>query len=137
MWQDHPWLGVGAGQYLELLGLSKYNPGFKPGIALMTHNTYLQALTENGIVGFLIVLLMLLSVLGRQIGTWNHAREAGEQELQLMAAVLLSMTVALLTAGVTADFLYSKNIHLLFALTYCLGALPGARWGPPREAAGL
>lgn len=55
MWRAHPLLGVGPGNYeLEIAA-------FAPGVRTHANNYYLQALSEQGLVGLLLFLLVLVT----------------------------------------------------------------------------
>jgi O-antigen ligase len=62
MVQDHPWLGVGLGNFREVSRQMYSNPYFRP-----PHNSYLWALAEGGVFVF-AGYLVLLTV------TWRDAR---------------------------------------------------------------
>jgi len=57
MFQDHPVLGVGAGQFSTAFG-TKYS-GKAHGAWMQPHNLYLQVVCELGIVGFIIFVYFL------------------------------------------------------------------------------
>jgi O-antigen ligase len=73
MFLDHPWLGVGAGNYAEAYPNYYVSTWLDPlGHA---HNYYLNMLAELGVVGGL-VLLLVLGLLFRQLGgPLIHARQ--------------------------------------------------------------
>lgn len=60
MWLDHPITGVGIGQYNYLL--RHYMVGFEgPTVNFASpHNTYVQVLSETGIIGFILFMAMLI-----------------------------------------------------------------------------
>ncbi len=55
---DHPFLGVGYGNYRFLYADFAFIPGAVPGL-LDAHNIYLQLLAETGVVGFLSFLVLM------------------------------------------------------------------------------
>jgi O-antigen ligase len=128
MWQDHPFLGVGAGQYIVHLGLTRYNPGFKPGIELTAHNLYLEALSENGILGFAVLMTMILLAAFRISRTWSGACRARDDDLRQLAAVVAAILAAFLAFGMTGSLLYQKPIHMIFAFAVCVASVNGAPW---------
>jgi O-antigen ligase len=90
MVRDHPFLGVGTGNYLneyhnylaDQPALSRYFFGW-------LHNSYLQIWAENGTIGLLVFLGILLSL---AIGLLHAHMKAGDQE---MRAITLGLLVAL------------------------------------------
>jgi O-antigen ligase len=128
MWRDHPVLGVGAGQYLVHLGLTHYNPGFEAGIELTAHNLYLEALSENGALGF-AVLMSMIGLTALRVGrTWSASRKIDDDELRQLASVIAAILTVFLAFGMTGSLLYQKPIHMVFALGMCVSTLRGAPW---------
>jgi O-antigen ligase len=59
MFLDHPLRGVGIGRYIEELGPYIYTLEGPRRWNAITHNTYLQVLSETGIVGFALFMSMV------------------------------------------------------------------------------
>ncbi|MEW5948583.1 MAG: O-antigen ligase family protein [Thermodesulfobacteriota bacterium] len=64
MFQDYPITGVGVGNYVEA-----NNRIYHTGIPYVQHNIYLQALTETGLPGLAIVILMIIGFFKNQMET--------------------------------------------------------------------
>ena len=64
MFQDNPITGVGVGNYVEA-----NNRIYHTGIPYVQHNIYLQALTESGLPGLAIVILIIIGFFKNQMET--------------------------------------------------------------------
>jgi len=58
MWEDHPWVGVGPGNYPVAYAKYYVHPTFSEPLAGHPHNFYLQLLAEVGIIGLTAYLLL-------------------------------------------------------------------------------
>lgn len=101
-WQEHPWLGVGKGNY----GMGE---GGEAGLIGVAHSTYLGTLAELGVAGFLIYLFAA----GRLVGP---ALLAVFREGDLAAAILLAGLMVILLAGVTISIENYRGLWVLLAL---------------------
>ena len=72
MFRDHPWTGVGPGNYKQLFG--QYFDGVIDGERIWSsaHNLYLHQLAERGLVGFAALAALLTSLLTR---AWLRAKK--------------------------------------------------------------
>lgn len=61
VFSKHPILGIGAGAFPE--ATRNYNVMKDQGEPLPAHNTYLSVLTETGVIGFVIFMLILATVI--------------------------------------------------------------------------
>lgn len=53
IWKDNPWLGIGPQQYTEVSAeKTEFRGAYSGKRGLMTHNTWLQILSEYGAIGF-------------------------------------------------------------------------------------
>lgn len=115
----HPFLGVGAGAF---------SPAVFPflGKRKVAHNTYLSVLVEQGMVGFTLFGLMLISL-------YFHARSAPPYERRFAFILLLILLIGLMPR--TAEF--EKSTWLIFGLllirtrTPANLAAPVGPWMPP------
>jgi O-antigen ligase len=60
MWLDHPITGIGIGRFRNYL--LAYWQSYRPIIAWTPHNTYVQVLSETGVIGFIIFIALLSTV---------------------------------------------------------------------------
>ena len=100
MWQEHPVLGVGIGQYRAVA--DQYVFG---GVSNIAHNTYLSFLAETGLVGFVILVSLPLAVFVRVI----RSRRRGNVFAPLLALGLAAVAVQALTLNL-------ENSRALWAL---------------------
>lgn len=128
MSRDHPLLGVGLGNFRVVE--SRYIPGNlnilrAPEVLknrLVTHNTYLEVLSELGSVGLILLLGVITAALAtawRGIGLVHNAMIPSS----LVARGLVAGTFALLTAYVFLSGEYEKLLWLLLGV---LTAIPNA-----------
>jgi O-antigen ligase len=119
----HPIGGVGAGGF---------QPGVKQylGYKKTAHNTYISVLVEEGVVGFIIFSLILISI-------YFHIRSAPPDERRFALVILATIVVGLLPRS----WEFEKPLWLMFG--FLLAPLPvpamvhrARRWVPaiPRPA---
>jgi O-Antigen ligase len=80
-----------------------------------SHNTYLTALTEQGIPGALLYGGLLLWVAGAALRVRRMNRAGGDPELATLGAALVGAIVVVLVAGLTADYLTKEVQFWLYA----------------------
>ena len=109
---SHPF-GIGPGQYEEVVGYA-------------AHSTYVNALTEQGFLGLLTVVLLFLVTLGAA------ARNAiaGRTTFGIGSATLLAAWCGTLANSVFVDTLHWRHLWLIAALIWI-----GAMIGPGRSRA--
>ena len=92
---DKPWVGFGPGRFYEnykrytVHGFKTYvsdNPD-KSGI----HNYYLMLVVEQGILGLVIFLSLLIVILARAQHLFHNIRQRGDKDLLSMAIMILFM----------------------------------------------
>ncbi|HTU95312.1 MAG TPA: O-antigen ligase family protein [Solirubrobacteraceae bacterium] len=125
--QHHTVLGVGAGNF-SVAGIPYV---FEPGLIdhnaqgytayfvdtpTVAHNTYLEILAEEGIVGAAIFLLIILSSLECARRAALRFREAGDEEMELVSYGLLCGLLGFLAASFFLSEEYSKQLYLLLAM---------------------
>ncbi|RME58278.1 MAG: O-antigen ligase domain-containing protein, partial [Caldilineae bacterium] len=118
MWEAHPWLGVGPGNY----------PVVYPGVRLPlwedplghAHNIYLNVLAESGLTGLAAYLIMWVTVAGRLV------RRLGREEDPWQRALIVGVlgVLAHLTVHNLFDNLFVQGMHLHVAL-WLAGTLKG------------
>lgn len=121
MAQDHPWLGVGLGNYAA--AYPRYALLNWPNALGHAHMIYLNMLAEVGVVGLAAYVCLWLAVFALTMRTLGRA-----EGLRRGLAVGLLGTWTHLTVHQLVDSLYVNNIHLLLAvlLGLLLALLPGA-----------
>jgi O-antigen ligase len=130
--KTHPLLGVGTDNFIVVESHYINQPGaiqalFVVNTPKVTHNTFLEAATDLGIPG----LLMLLAVLGFAIraavrAAWIFER-LGDRQMELMSRAIVLALVAVLTSDLFVASVYAK--YLWIPLAMCPVMLRFARDG--------
>ncbi len=111
MFLDHPWLGVGAGNYAE--AYPAYFVGPWPEALGHAHNFYLNMLAELGVVGGAL-LLLILGLAVRHLGTSLLRSE--DQQRTFWRAVLAGAVGSLVVFSVhnlfDSLFVHSVNVQI-------------------------
>ncbi len=129
MFHDKPVTGVGAGNFpvssihylLEPGAINAYK--YVVEAPAVTHNIYLQVLSELGLVGlslFLTIIVLCLSCSIRAAITFRKREEVGSEAL---ARGLFVALFGLLAALFFSSQLYSKQLYLLLATAVALLAI--------------
>lgn len=102
MWQDNPWLGVGAGNYPWRVAEYEWqSPEFDPQTMKLhagraAHSFYVSVLSELGLVGSVLMTWLLWSMWRRQRRCARAARDSqGDAELEFLDALSRGLQVAL------------------------------------------
>jgi O-antigen ligase len=139
VFRDHPFVGVGAGNFVVVepayavkdINLPRADLIVRPELV---HNSYLQVLVELGAVG----LLAFLAIIGGSLllaarGAWTFAA-AGDTELELLSRAVCIGTIAMLAAYFFATNQYEKQLWLLLAVGPATFALADRLYGEPARA---
>lgn len=111
--RDYP-LGVGPGQF-EI-----YSPRYQailPGPVIITpsaHNLYLRVLVENGILGFIVLLVALVSLIRGLLTSIRIAARKKNWEFLTDGAWLFSSIVGILVESFVIDTLHWRYFWILF-----------------------
>ncbi|MBK5226150.1 MAG: O-antigen ligase family protein [Thermoleophilia bacterium] len=110
IWKEHPVLGVGPGQFRKVY--SNYSENITPDEHLETHNIFLEALANTGVVGLAAMLFLLASAI------WYQFRLVRSRSLndsmRLLSLGLLAALVAYVTHGFLDFFLWQNGVTFLF-----------------------
>jgi len=122
MVEDKPFTGVGAGNF----PVSSIHYLLRPGTIVrdefivdhpkVTHNIYLQVLSELGVVGLALFLALILTCLGCTLRAARAFRARGDPTMELLSRGLFIALVALLVADFFSSAVYSKQLYLLLAM---------------------
>jgi O-antigen ligase len=120
MFQDHPWLGVGAGNYAD--AYASYFIGSWREALGHAHNYYLNMLAELGILGG-SVLLLLLGVIFRQFG--GALIRSEPQRAHFARALLAGVFGGLIVFCVhnLFDNLFVHSVNIQIGVLFGLGLL--------------
>jgi len=112
MWQDHPLIGVGIGRYPNELPF--YGAGISAGYKhLVAHNTYIQLLSETGIVGLGIWMCAIIISLGN---LWRAGRTQ-DLETRLLSRVWFIVMLILLIGAITMTQSSEKFIWICMGVS--------------------
>lgn len=128
MFLDHPWLGVGPGnypvlytKYSETIGLDSRNEGRHP------HNLYLEALAETGLVGGLVLFALMARALQ---GAWRARGALGGRDGLLAEGVFVALVGYMINGFFLHPSAYSRYLWLTLGFGLVCGRL--ARREAPR-----
>ncbi len=111
MWLDNPIAGVGIGRY-GINALSYWKYSLSP-VAFTTHNTFIQVLSETGIIGFFIFFMILLVTILNFLS--NIKTNSGR--LKDIQWTWLIIFVILLVGGLTKTDLTEKFLWFLIGVS--------------------
>jgi len=116
--REHPWLGVGFGNHKSAVLASQVQTGITELLATDSHNLWLTAWAETGLVG----LLLLLSV--HVLLGWALVRRHRAGSLAATGALLSFVGFHILALVHYLPF--HTSVHLSFALVWGLGLCDGS-----------
>jgi O-antigen ligase len=131
--EDHPLVGVGAGNFPVVAPQYATEPVNLPSVHLVVdtpkvaHNTYLGVFADLGIVGLFAFAVVLFAGLALTIRATTTFARTGHRELELLSRAVLVSLVGLLTAFVFLSGQYEKQLWLLLGLGIALHALARRR----------
>jgi putative inorganic carbon (HCO3(-)) transporter len=129
MVRDNP-LGVGPGNFNQNIG--RYSPNI---VDLSPHSTYIQAVSELGLPGLALLLLILantLRICQKALRQADELPEPQRRAFQWTAAALGASVAAYATYGVTAHLVYLEAFWWYLMMPVCLErALENARQEVP------
>jgi putative inorganic carbon (HCO3(-)) transporter len=135
MWTDHPWLGVGIGNYEPVY--ERYALPFWPFALGHAHNYYLNIAAESGVLGVGAYLLVWISAL---LGAYHATRRASGWYWGIALGVL--GVLIHLSVHNLFDNLYVHDMYLQVAILLGIGAayeqqrVWGVQWLPRRARSG-
>jgi O-antigen ligase len=127
--QDHPFVGVGFGQFPQVSLHYVLRPGALEYIGLIVekqivvHNLYLQLWVEEGIVG---LLLFLAVVVGSLVSGWlavGRFDALGDTEMSALARASILALIGMLAASFFLSDLENGQLWILLALGPVLAAI--------------
>lgn len=115
---DHPFLGVGYENWLAYCWFD--NPNASGGFCLEVHNAYIEALTEIGIIGFIVFIMNLIIILILNAKTRVNANKIGNKFIWYIAHGLDGGLVGTIVACVFFSILFYPMFWIQLALTVSL-----------------
>jgi O-antigen ligase len=134
---EHPVVGVGLNNFTAVAPRYVREPGTLTQVELLVerpqvvHNTYLQMLTEAGIVGLVLFLAFVVGCLAAAGRAARVFRQRGSPTAEILAQAVLVATIAMLAAGFFISAGVDKRLWILLGLGPALFAL--AQRTPHRE----
>jgi O-antigen ligase len=129
MVEDNPMQGVGAGNF----PVSSIHYLLRPGLTerdeiiideqKVAHNIYLTVLSELGVVGLSLFLLILVQCLRCALRAAGAFAKRGDPMMELVARALFISLVSMAVVGFFSSALYSKQFWILLAAAPALLAL--------------
>ena len=139
MVRAHPIEGVGVGNFPVVSADYALQPGELQRADLIfssapkiTHNTYLEVMSEMGIPGFLLFMAAVLSCLSCALKAARIWAKRNERNLEALARAVFLGLVGMLTADFFISEMYSKLLWVMLAL--CPALLGVARAEAKRSA---
>ena len=113
MWVDHPFVGVGIGQYNHNLWRYMMNMEGPTRGSASSHNTYVQVLSETGTVGFFLFMAMLINAFKHLWPSPSRAKEEDEDLRNIWFIILLIISVG----GITITDLANKILWMVLGIS--------------------
>jgi O-antigen ligase len=126
MYRDHPYVGLGAGNFVDIEPRYATRDIDLRRVDLIVdtpkgaHNSYLQTLTELGLVGFLLLVAALLSCLFVGLGAIRALERAGETDFGLLGRSLLIGILGMLVAFTFISAVHREQLWLLLGVAVAL-----------------
>jgi O-antigen ligase len=142
MVQDHPVRGVGTGQFQTSSVHYLLQPGaiqrgdFILSQPKVAHNTYLNILSELGVVGAALFGAVLLFSLGCLLLTARELRADGDERLEILVRGLLAGVGGYLVTLLFISENYSKLLWVVLALGPAMLAVARKRTASPLDGDG-
>jgi O-antigen ligase len=120
--KDHPVAGVGLNNFRDVAPDYARQPGELEEVHILAeqpryvHNTYLQLLAENGLVGLLLYLGFVLGCLRAMWVAARRFKASRNTSLEILARAALVATISMLIAAFFLSAAIDARIWILFAL---------------------
>jgi O-antigen ligase len=139
-WREHPWLGLGAGNFtaesLDLLqttpGVDSTRPYVRPDRP--AHNAYLENLTDLGVVGLALYLTMLALTVRALVAAYRRASAAGVLVLERFSRAILVSLVVFLFGSFFLPTELAKPLFISIGLALALDVVTRQLTPVPRVA---
>lgn len=126
MFMDHP-IGVGhrgtavlSTSYLDPKWLTLDKTGNPDSAARSSHNSFLSALVEQGLLGGILYLTMVMWILGAALRARRLQRWRVDPSFTTLGATVAGMLVVVLVAGITTDYLLAEVQFWMLAVLVSL-----------------
>ena len=114
LFSDNKWLGVGPKNF-RIACPKKYS-SIQFGCTTHPHNTYLQLLSETGIVGFSIPFFILLLIIKYYIKNFLLILKFKNKDISLKKIILLSSFLITLFPFIPSGNFFTNHLNIIFYL---------------------
>jgi len=108
MAKDHPWTGVGWGNFVYARQFYEENPG-----DTVAHSTWFQIVAEVGILALVVYITLVLLALWKSFKLWIKGIKRKKYYLEIFGKIFFA---SLFTFCVSASFVSRENSELLFVI---------------------
>jgi O-antigen ligase len=122
VWHDHRVFGVGLNNFIAVAGHYVNRPGGLTSVALIVthphvvHNTYLEALTDTGVVGFVLLAGVFSGLVTVAVRAGWRAEIRGLADVAVLARSVAVAIIAVLVALFFLSDAQDPTLWVLFAL---------------------
>jgi O-antigen ligase len=140
MAHDHPIVGVGLANFQERAGEYVRRPRELQFVDLIAeephvaHNTYLQFVAENGLLGLAIFLALAAAALHAALTAGRRFDANGDDPLATLSRAVFVGILALMTASIFLTNGHDSRLWLLFGLAAILAQLSRVQGRPGLDA---
>ncbi len=121
MFQDHPIVGVGLGNYPFRYDSYSREVGLDPRIRRKPHNLYLEILSETGLIGMAAFGLLIWSALGGALEARKALFAAGKNDIARITEAFTLSFIGFLIASVFLHASHPRYFWLLAGIALALG----------------
>jgi probable O-glycosylation ligase (exosortase A-associated) len=121
--RDKPLLGIGYHNWLDYCNFMNPHGLGTRGNCRLPHNTYIEAASELGVIGFLLYVLMALFIFRLNARTRSIARQGDNKFIQYMAHGLDGGLVGFLVSTIFFSELFYPNFWVQLSMTVALHAV--------------
>ena len=118
MWLDYPVQGIGIGNYNSNLWRYMFDMAGPTRGSASSHNTFVQVLSETGIIGFIIFMAMLINAF-KHFWPSKHKPVDGDEDLRDMWFIIL---MVITVGGVTITDLANKLLWMVMGISVIYGS---------------
>jgi len=112
MYKTHPIIGIGTGNFTTLY--HKYSVPVVPKEPKLAHNSFIQVLVENGILGFIPYISIYVVALG---SLWGVMRYSEDRRLHALGVAFFAITIGFGLFALTSNILENEDYWLVFAFS--------------------
>jgi O-antigen ligase len=119
---DHPVVGVGLNNFSAVASDYTRQPGALQRVQriaeqpTVVHNLYLQQLTETGVIGFLLLMVVIGAALVAAWRAGQLAERQGDGDLEVLARAVLVANLGMLAASFFISDAVDRRVRILLAL---------------------